>query len=223
MSRKINIFSRQTLRRGIFASRELSLILNGTSHTSSWNAIQRSERRLAVDPQTGSCGFIYEVNLRRKLKLMSAKFTFFAENDKVEVRLLDFEIRSGENVGDTVWLDSTVTVKAGAFLGSFKAAFTTHDLVNLHEQLKSALESQSGKVSVQSTEGDLSLAIEFDGHGGASMSGVATPHRLRRATLHFHVDTDQFALFRTLHELEDALQEFPVKQPGISNGPRAGK
>ena len=154
---------------------------------------------------------------------MSAKFTFFAEDDKVEVRLLDFEIRSGENEGDRIWLDSTVTVKAGAFLGSFKAVFTTHDLVNLHEQLKSALESQSGRVSVQSTEGDLSLTIEFDGDVGASISGVATPHSLRRATLHFHVDTDQFALFRTLHELEDALQGFPVKQTGISNGPRVGK
>jgi hypothetical protein len=154
---------------------------------------------------------------------MSAKFTFFAEDDKVEVRLLDFEIRSGVNEDDRIWLDSTVTVKAGAFLGSFKAVFTTHDLLNLHEQLKSALESQSGKVSVQSTEGDLSLTIEFDGHGGASISGVATPHRLRRATLHFNVDTDQFALFRTLHELEGALQDFPVKQTGISNGPRLGK
>jgi hypothetical protein len=154
---------------------------------------------------------------------MSAKFTFFAENDKVEVRLLDFENRSAENEGDVIWLDSTVTVKAGAFLGSFKAAFTTHDLANLHEQLKSALESQSGRVSVQSTEGDLSLTIEFDGHGRASISGVATPHRLRRATLHFHVDTDQFGLFRTLHELEDALQNYPVKQTGVSNGPRVGK
>src|ERR1700732_3819178 len=160
MSRKINIFSWQTLRRGIFASRELSLILNGTSHTSSWNAIQRGERRLAVDPQTGSCGFIYEVNLRRKLELMSAKFTFFAENDKVEVRLLDFENRSSENEGDTIWLDSTVTVKAGAFMGSFKAAFTTHDLVNLREQLKSALARLSGSVSFQNAEGGLSLTIE---------------------------------------------------------------
>jgi hypothetical protein len=139
------------------------------------------------------------------------------------VRLLDFENRSGEDEVDAIWLDSTVTVKAGAFLGSFKAAFTTHDLVNRHEQLKSALEYQSGRVSVQSTEGDLWLAIEFDGHGGASISGVATPHRLRRATLHFHVDTDQFALFRTLYELEDALQDLPVKQTGISNGPRVGK
>ena len=86
---------------------------------------------------------------------MSATFTFFAENDKVEVRLLDFENRSGEDEVDAIWLDSTVTVKAGAFLGSFKAAFTTHDLVNRHEQLKSALEYQSGRVSVQSTEGDL--------------------------------------------------------------------
>jgi hypothetical protein len=154
---------------------------------------------------------------------MSAKFTFFAENDKVEVRLLDFENRSGENEGDSIWLDSTITVKAGAFLGSFKAAFTTHDLVNLREQLKSALARLSGSVSFQNAEGGLSLTIEFDGHGGASISGVATPHSLRRATLHFHVDTDQFALFRTLHELEDALQDFPVKQTGISSGPRARK
>jgi hypothetical protein len=60
---------------------------------------------------------------------MSARFTFFAEDDKVEVRLLDFENRPGENEGDTIWLDSVVSVKAGSFLGFFTAA---HNLVNLH-------------------------------------------------------------------------------------------
>ena len=154
---------------------------------------------------------------------MSATFTFFAENDKVEVRLLDFENRSSENEGDTIWLDSTVTVKAGAFMGSFKAAFTTHDLVNLREQLKSALARLSGSVSFQNAEGGLSLTIEFDSRGGASITGVAQPNRLHRGTLHFRVDTDQFALNRTLHELEYALRDWSVEQTGISSGPRARK
>jgi hypothetical protein len=152
---------------------------------------------------------------------MSEKFAFFAENDRIEVRLLDFENRSGENEVDAIWLDSTVTVKAGAFLGSFKAAFTTDDLVNLREQLKSALARLSGSVSFQNTEGGLSLTIEFDSRGEASITGVAQPNRLHRGILHFRVDTDQFALNRTLHELEYALRDLSVKQTGISSGPSA--
>jgi hypothetical protein len=77
---------------------------------------------------------------------MAKTFTFFAEGDRVvaegdrvEVRIVEFEARSNVDESDTVWLDSTVTVQAGAFIGSFKASFTTDDLVRLHEQLQSAL------------------------------------------------------------------------------------
>ena len=59
---------------------------------------------------------------------MATTFTFFAEGDRIEIRIVEFETRSKVEERDAVWLDSTVTVQAGAFIGSFKASFTTDNL-----------------------------------------------------------------------------------------------
>ncbi len=149
--------------------------------------------------------------------IVAKRFTFFAESDKIEVRIVEFEARSKADERDPVWLDSTVTVEAGAFLGGFKASFTTDDLVNLHEQLKSALIARSGTVSCQNTGGGLSLAIELDSDGRAAITGVAYPNRLRRGTLTFQLATDHFSLIRTLRELEDTMRAFPTSQTVKNN------
>jgi len=119
---------------------------------------------------------------------------------------------------DTVWLDSTVTVQAGAFIGSFKASFTTDDLVRLHEQLRSALATLGGTVICHNTGGGFSLAIKLDGDGRANISGVAYPNRLRRGTLTFKLVTDHFALIRALRELGNAMRVFPTSQRIKNNG-----
>jgi hypothetical protein len=158
---------------------------------------------------------------------VARQFTFFAEGGRIEVRIVEFENRSPQDENDTVWLDSTVTVQAGAFLGSFKAAFTTDDLMSLHEQLKSALTTLSGTVCCQNTGGGLSLAIKLDSSGKAAITGVAQPNRLRRGALNFRIDTDHVALIRTFRELEDTMRAFPVSQTiknnGRGNEPRPGQ
>jgi hypothetical protein len=150
---------------------------------------------------------------------MAAQFTFFAEQDRIEVRIVEFETRSSANQDGTVSLDSTVTVQAGAFLGSFKASLTTADLMSLRVQLRHALTSLGGTVSFRNTDGCLSLLIKLDGTGRTSITGVAQPDRLRAGILHFRVYTDHFALIRTLGELEDTLREFPSKQTRTQEQP----
>jgi hypothetical protein len=143
---------------------------------------------------------------------MPAQFTFFAERDRIEVRIVELEAHSPANRSGAVSLDSTVTVQAGAFLGSFKASFSTDDLMSLRVQLRQALTSLGGTVSFRNAGGGLALLIKLDGSGRTSITGVAQPDRLRAGILHFRVYTDHFALIRTLGELEDALREFPSKQ-----------
>ena len=138
---------------------------------------------------------------------MAAKFTFFAEGDSIEVRIVEFETPKPQE-SDAIWLDSTVTVEAGAFVGSFKASFTTDDLVSLHEQLKSALITQNGIVCCKNTGGGFSLVIKLGSDGRASIAGIAEPNRLRRGALHFEIATDHFALISTFRQLEDTLRAF---------------
>jgi hypothetical protein len=155
---------------------------------------------------------LFVTTLRRVNGLMSATFTFFAEDGKVELRIVEFENRNMTIGSNTVWLDSTVTIEAGAFIGSFKASLTTDDIVRLRDQLKSALTSLSGIVTFQNSGGGLSLSIKLDSDGKTSITGLAQPKRLRQGILHFKVETEHFALIRTLRELEGTVREFPSKQ-----------
>jgi hypothetical protein len=143
---------------------------------------------------------------------MSATFTFFAEDGKVEVKVVELENRNQTIGSNTVWLDSTVTVQAGAFVGSFKASLTMDDLVRLRDQLKSALTSLSGTVTFQNSGGGLSLSITLDGYGKTSITGLARPNRLRQGILQFKVDSDHFALIRAFRELEGAVRALSSRQ-----------
>jgi hypothetical protein len=133
------------------------------------------------------------------------------EQGRIAIEVLAYENPSAANQDDANWLATKLSVEAGPFSGSFKVAFTTHDLISLHDQIKKALESLSGTVSFQNLEDDLSLNIEFDKRGRASVSGVAHPHGSQRAALHFQFDTDQSVLSRTAQELGAVLRKFPVK------------
>jgi hypothetical protein len=102
-------------------------------------------------------------------------------------------------------------VSIGAFTGSFKAAFTTGDLIMLDEELRNALASRSDIVSFKNTGGDLSLSIEFKHPEKPILSGVIQPHRLPQGVLHFRLDISRAALYRTLEELENTLQKFSTR------------
>jgi hypothetical protein len=103
----------------------------------------------------------------------------------------------------------------GAFSGAFKAEFAILDLVLFHEQLINAFASLSEIVAFKNTEGDLYLAIEFNGPGGAIVTGTIKPHRFRQASLIFRLEIPQSALARTAEELEDVLREFPPQHARV--------
>lgn len=145
---------------------------------------------------------------------MGQEVTLTGEQGRLAIDVASYENPSATDRDDANWLASTIGVKAEPFSGAFNATFTTHELIILHEQLKKALASLSVTVTFQSTEGDLSLSIEFSKRGAATISGVVQPvvsHGAASA-LHFRLDTDQSALTQTLRQLEVALRRFPVKQ-----------
>jgi hypothetical protein len=144
---------------------------------------------------------------------MGQEVTLTGEQGRLAIDVASYENPSATNRDDANWLASTISVKAEPFSGVLNAAFTTHDLINLYEQLKKALARLSGTVAFQSTDGDLSLTIEFNKRGAATISGLIQPHGSHGASvLQFRLDTDQSALSQTLRQLELAVRRFPVKQ-----------
>jgi hypothetical protein len=142
---------------------------------------------------------------------MAKTFTFFAEDEKIEVRIVEVTNNIGGAETNVVWLDSTITVEAGAFLGSFKAAFTTIDLEELRQQLTSVLRASAGTIRFRNSGKGLELTILLNADGKASITGVAQPKRLQHGILHFAVQTSRMALFRSLRELEGIVRSFSTE------------
>jgi hypothetical protein len=149
---------------------------------------------------------------------MAVQFTLGTANEQIEVTILGFEDSSAENESVVKWLDSTVSVKIGVFSGSFTARFTTHDLWGLYERLSNALISPPSSVAFKNTGGDLSLSIEFNELGRATVTGAIQPSRSPQGILHFRFDVAQSDLVATTQELHDALQQFPIHKSPRSAG-----
>jgi hypothetical protein len=147
---------------------------------------------------------------------MPTEFTFGGGDERISIRIEASKSISNESPTYKNRLESTVNLTIGAFSGAFKAEFAISDLVLLHEQLVSAFTSPSEIVVFKNAEGDLYLAIEFNGPDGAIVTGTIKPHRLRQASLIFRLDISQSALARTAEEVEKALREFP---PQYENRP----
>jgi TonB family protein len=56
------------------------------------------------------------------------------EGGRIAIEVLAYENPSAANQDDANWLATKLAVEAGPFSGSFKVAFTTHDLISLHDQ-----------------------------------------------------------------------------------------
>jgi len=143
---------------------------------------------------------------------MAAEFTFLAGDERIEVRIIAFDASTTEENGDSDRPNSTVSVKVGAFSGSFKAVFTAQDLIILRDQLKNALVSNIGMFSFKNSGGDLSISIEFISSEAAILSGMIQPLRLPQGSLHFRLDIESSSLVRTVQELEDAILTFPMAE-----------
>jgi hypothetical protein len=143
---------------------------------------------------------------------MPEQITLSGEQGSLVIQIYGYERPSAEDQDDANWLRCEVAVKVGPFAGTFKAAFTTYDLIAFSERLRSAVTTLAGSVSFQNTEGDIDLDIALDKRGGAVIKGRANPNGLLETFLQFRLDSDQSYLTQTLGQLEAVLRSFPARQ-----------
>ena len=148
---------------------------------------------------------------------MPTEFTFGAGDERISVRIESSKRSLNENQNHLDRIDSTLSVNLGAFSGSFKAEFAFQDLALLYERLINIVGSLSQTVRFKNKEEDVSLTIEGDGPGGATITGTIQPHRLKQASLIFRIDIPQSSLIRTAKELEDVIREFPTQSTRIGH------
>jgi hypothetical protein len=143
---------------------------------------------------------------------MSHSVSFAGEGAKITLEVFDYENPRAQNPDDANWLKAELTCRIGPFSGAWKTAFTTYDLTALHDRIEPVLKALSGRASFQNTEGDLTLNVEFSKSGKVQIEGVAEPPATVKSALDFGFASDPSAVAKTVRELKDVIEQFPVKQ-----------
>jgi len=143
---------------------------------------------------------------------MSHRIAFSGEGSSITIEVFDYENPLAKHPDDVSWLKAAVTVQAGPFSGTFKTSVTTHDLAALGEQMGQALQSLSQRISFQTTEGDLTLNVNFSKTGKVQIEGIAQPCGTVKTALQCRFESDPSTLDQTVRELKLVTKRFPAKQ-----------
>ncbi len=143
---------------------------------------------------------------------MSYKVSVEGEGATIGIEVFDYENPLAQHPDDASWLKAELTVQVGPFSGSFKTSVTTHDLAALCARTEQALQMLSGRVSFETTEGDLTLNMEFSKSGKVQIEGTAQPNGTLKTALQFRFQTDPSALDQMVRGLKVVTQRFPARQ-----------
>ena len=109
---------------------------------------------------------------------------------------------------DVNWLRASVEVDMGPFHGATDATFQTHDFERFLSQLNGVMERKSHVAVFETMEEALSIRVETDRRGTATVSGTLRDIDIG-ASLSFMLISDPSFLQRTLGELRAVVSTFP--------------
>ena len=131
--------------------------------------------------------------------------------ERVEVAVVGYERAPVGEYYDDNWLRARVTVQAGAFSGSYDAAFLTEELARFREQLETLYQSLRGQAEFATLEGQLSLLLTVDERGEVLVRGVAIDVPGTGNRLQFQLTLDQSHLRSAIDELRQVTDRYPIR------------
>ena len=131
------------------------------------------------------------------------------EAEYVEVRVVSRS--EAEDYWDGNWLVCHVGLSAGGFRGGFKAHFRTDELGAFADEIRALYDRLKGVARFETTEEQLRLTLEGDGHGHIRCKGEARDEAGTGNVLQFEVALDQTQLFGTMTQLSELLNRYPVR------------
>lgn len=133
----------------------------------------------------------------------------------VTIVIDDYE-RSGsqQDPYDANWLRCSVTAEIGKFRGEVETSLTTGDFSRFSSELNDVTARVTSVASFTTMEEALTLRIEVDRAGRATVTGTlrgsdSTPH----TSLSFGFESDLSFLRQLEVQLAHAISDFPVRQP----------
>ena len=114
------------------------------------------------------------------------------------------------------WLEARVSIRAGAFGGSFGATLMTCDFPPFRGQLERLYETLDGAATFDTIERQLRIECAGNGRGQIGIQGVAEDQVTDGNVLRFGLSIDQTFLPAIISDLQDIEAEFPNRvHPGF--------
>ena len=134
-----------------------------------------------------------------------------SHSGRIEIEIFRYERDASGSIYDDNWLSVTVDLSFGGFKGCFDAAFLAMDFKSFLTETEKLYTSLKGTAKFDSMEGQLVFALEGNGKGGITLSGVALDQAGTGNELKFFAELDQTELEVSLKELRKVVNEFPVR------------
>lgn len=143
---------------------------------------------------------------------MKEEKTFFEISESgnlIRIDLIDFSHPNAELDWDKNWVKGFVKVKAGGFLGEFKASFMTVDFVSFKNELTQLYDKLNGIATFSTLESQVEIKIIGDGIGHLKAECEVMDSAGIGNKLEFEINFDQTHIPKILNQLEKIINQFP--------------
>jgi hypothetical protein len=121
-----------------------------------------------------------------------------------------YAIQDSEPDGNDNWIQSSVTIKAGAFFGRYRAEFMSTDFRSFRRELIALCDNLEGTARFSGLEGQLELCLLGDGLGHFEVKVVAIDQPGYGTELIFRMTIDQTSLKPVINQLSEILNKYPA-------------
>ena len=138
--------------------------------------------------------------------------TIAGEGCRLELRVEGYQFPAATDPDDANWLVARVDLIAGVsgrFSARYDGYLRTDDLARFRDQLRPAVESLSGRATLDDLESQVGVDVRLSG-GKGTFSVFVRDHVGARLEYNDAV-TDQSYLAGTLSDLDALLRQFPVR------------
>ena len=130
--------------------------------------------------------------------------------DFIRIDVLGLENASAEDGWDKNWLKAKISVKAGAFTGSYRASMINSEFFTLYNEFSKLYDYLHGEINFECLEDHLKLEIKGDGIGHFHTKVVSKDNGYNGAELTYYLDFDQTFLPEIIQSLERIVKSYPA-------------
>ncbi len=139
----------------------------------------------------------------------TAFFEISESGNFIRIDLIGLNHPNAELDWDKNWVKGFVKVKAGVFLGEFKADFMTTDFVSFKIELAKLYDNLNGIATFNTLESQVEIKIVGDGIGHLKAECEVMDYAGTGNKLEFEIDFDQTHIPKILNQLEKITDIFP--------------